>query len=43
MTSAGSSLKSSYVRPQRSSRAAQTQGAKSHGMPVARVSTAVAW
>lgn len=40
-TRAGSSLKPSYARPQRSSRTTQTQGAKSHGMPVARTSVAV--
>ena len=38
VTSAGSSPKRSYVRPQRSSRATHRQGAKSHGMPVARTS-----
>jgi hypothetical protein len=42
-TSAGFSLNDSYVRPQRSSRAAHTQGANAHCGPEARVSSAVTW
>src|SRR3954451_11422258 len=38
-TSAGSSPKDSYVRPQRSSRATQMHGANAHCGPVVRVSS----
>ena len=41
ITRSGSSLKLSYVRPQRSSRAAQMQGENVHCGPLARVSSAV--
>ena len=43
ITRPGSSPKLSYVRPQRASRDTQTHGENAHGMPVARVSSAVTW